>query len=142
MSMPLFEIISGVDKESIKRAKEMGVDYIDLHFNNREDSLLQAIDYCQSLGLKYVLNIEATPLDWTPSGQLRKRLENNSYFLGFMLDECDHIQLNTHWPVVDYYGYQGKHFFAETEGLDVINAQLAVGKGGLVNRILQEASMA
>jgi hypothetical protein len=47
-------------------------------------------------------------------------------FLGFVLDEADHMQLNAHWPVIAYYGYGGQHYLAETEGLDLASARQAV----------------
>jgi hypothetical protein len=128
MSKPIFGMISGIGRETIDRAKEIGVDYVELHFNLKEELLLGAITYCQSLGLKYVLNIEALPLDWTPPEELRNILEKNDNFLGFVLDECDHMQLNAHWAVVEPYGYHEKHYFAETESMDIIQAQKVVGE--------------
>lgn len=129
MSQPIFGMIAGIEKKSIDRARGLGVKYVDLHFNKREDLLEEAIEYCQAAGLKYVLNVEGTSLDWVPSPGLRKRLEKNSYFMGFILDECDHMQLNAHWPVVKYYGYNERHFFAETDDMDVFEAQKAVAEG-------------
>jgi hypothetical protein len=49
-----------------------------------------------------------------------------SGFLGFMLDEADHMQINAHWPVISYYGYHEGHFLAETDGLDLFAARQLV----------------
>jgi hypothetical protein len=57
---------------------------------------------------------------------LKNDLENRRGFLGFVLDEADHMQINAHWPVVDYYGYEDRHFLVETEGLDLFAARQSV----------------
>lgn len=125
MNRPKLGILGGAN--SLREAKEAGADFLDLHFR-QEEELLSALEEAKKLGLKLVANIEGQPLDWLPSPGLRKALEDSEAFLGFMLDECDHMQLNAHWPVVEYYGYGGRHYFAETEGLSLDEAQEAVEK--------------
>jgi hypothetical protein len=125
MSQPLFGITVGTE-ETVARAKRFGVDFVDLHFGDRVESLRPALDACDGAGVKYVLNFEGAPVGWRPSEDLKRKLEDRPGFLGFMLDEADHMQINAHWPVIDYYGYEDKHFLAETEGLDLVSAREAV----------------
>jgi hypothetical protein len=122
---PLFGITAGTD-EAVRRATDFGVDFCDLHFRGRADALLPALAACDLKNIKYVLNFEGAPIRWTPAVKLKKDLANRPGFLGFMLDEADHMQLNAHWPVIDYYGYDDKHYLAETEGLDLFTAREAV----------------
>lgn len=53
-------------------------------------------------------------------------------YLSMML----HFQprLNAYWPVVEYYGYEGRHYFADTDGMDLDEAQEAVEKA-IRNRV-------
>jgi hypothetical protein len=57
---------------------------------------------------------------------LKADLEQRSGFKGFLLDEADHMQINAHWSVVDYYGYNDQHYLAETDGLDLLAARQVV----------------
>ena len=84
------------------------------------------MDECDRHHLKYVLNSEGAPVGWVPPGSLKHDLGQRSGFMGFMLDEADHMQINAHWPVVDYYGYNDRHFLAETDDLDLYAARQAV----------------
>lgn len=118
-------VLSGCRKEDLQNAANMGVDYVDLHFGEDRE-LFDAVNEAEKLGIKVVINIEGRPLHWKPSSELRQYLEKSNAFLGFMLDECDHMQLNAHWPVVEYYGYHGQHYFAETDGMELDQAQEAV----------------
>jgi len=122
---PLFGITAGADQVKDVRSK-FDVDFCDLHFSGDETCLSFALETCDSLDLKYILNFEGAPVGWIPSPELKHRLENHSGFLGFILDEADHMQINAHWPVVDYYGYNNQHYLAETEGLDLFAAQKVV----------------
>lgn len=125
MGRPLFGLTTGA-QDAVARAGLFGVDFVDLHFGGQLDLLPAALDACEGAGLRYVLNFERAPIGWTPPAELKERLQGRPWFLGFMLDEADHMQLNAHWPVVDYYGYEDEHFLAETEGMDLISAQRAV----------------
>ena len=122
---PLFGLTAGTAKAA-RRAAEFAVQFCDLHFGGKEDSLPAALDDCDRQGTYYVLNFEGAPLGWTPSNELKHQLEDRPGFLGFMLDEADHMQINAHWPVIDYYGYDDCHFLAETEGLDLLSAREVV----------------
>ena len=122
---PLFGLTAGT-AEAARRAAEFGVQFCDLHFGGKEGSLPAAQDDCDRQGTYYVLNFEGAPLGWTPSNELKHQLEDRPGFLGFMLDEADHMQINAHWPVIDYYGYDDCHFLAETEGLDLLSAREVV----------------
>lgn len=123
-----FGMSSGTDSRQLAKAKERGADYVDLHFNRDTGALLGALRECERLGLGYVLNVEGLPLDWQFPAEVREHLEHNDAYLGVMLDECDHMQLNAHWTVVEYYGYEGHHYFADTDGLSLRQAQAAVGE--------------
>ena len=112
--------------DAAARAGAFGVDFIDLHFGGKTDRLPSALEQCDRLGLKYVLNPEHAPVGWTPPDDLKSDLQNRPGFLAFMLDEADHMQINAHWPVIDYYGYDDQHFLAETDGLDLFAAREAV----------------
>ncbi|MHC4479886.1 MAG: hypothetical protein ACYS1C_02815 [Planctomycetota bacterium] len=125
MSQPLFGLTVGT-QDAADRARRFNVDFVDLHFRDRVDLLPPALDACDGAGLKYVLNFEGAPIGWVPPDRLRPDLERRPGFLGFMLDEADHMQLNAHWPVIAYYGYGGRHFLAETEGMDLVAARGAV----------------
>ena len=125
MTQPLLGVTAGT-KEAVGRAQRFGVDFADLHFGDRADSLPPALDECDRRGLRYVLNFERAPVGWTPPASLRDDLTHRPGFLGFMLDEADHMQINAHWPVVDYYGYEDRHYLAETDGLDLAGAREAV----------------
>ncbi len=125
MGRPLFGLTTGA-QDAVARAGPFGVDFVDLHFGGQSDLLPPALDACEGAGLRYVLNFERAPIGWTPPAELKERLAGRPWFLGFMLDEADHMQLNAHWPVVDYYGYEDEHFLTETEGMDLISAQRAV----------------
>lgn len=125
MSQPLFGLTTGME-DTVDRAKQFGVDFVDLHFGSDVDALLPAIEACGQKGIKYVLNFERAPVGWVPPENLRRKLTDCSGFLGFMLDEADHMQINAHWPVVDYYGYNDQHFLAETEGIGLAQARNAV----------------
>ncbi len=73
-----------------------------------------------------MLNFEGAPVGWFPPDSLKQELSGREGFLGFLLDEADHMQINAHWPVIDYYGYEDRHFLAETDGLDLFTARQAV----------------
>jgi hypothetical protein len=124
-SKPLFGLTAGA-KEAAARAAEFNVDFCDLHFGDRANELPSALDACDGDGVRYMLNFEGAPIGWIPSTTLNAELANRAGFLGFMLDEADHMQINAHWPVIDYYGYNDKHYLAETEGLDLFAARQAV----------------
>ncbi len=124
-NQPLFGLTTGAH-EAARRAAEFGVQFYDLHFGGDEAYLPRALDACDVQGTKYLLNFEKAPLGWTPSAGLKRELEDRPGFLGFVLDEADHMQLNAHWPVIDYYGYNDQHYLAETEGMDLPTARNAV----------------
>jgi len=107
-NQPLFGLTTGAD-EAAGRAAEFGVQFCDLHFGGHEDRLPPALDTCDRQGTKYLLNFERAPLGWTPSAELKRQLADRPGFLGFVLDEADHMQINAHWPVIDYYGYHHQH---------------------------------
>lgn len=125
MGQPMFGVTTGAE-EAAERAREFGMDFVDLHFRDRADVLPAALDACDAHGVKYVLNFERAPIGWIPPERLKRDLEKRPGFLGFVLDEADHMQINAHWPVVDYYGYEDEHYLAETEGLDLAAAREVV----------------
>lgn len=125
MKNPLFGITGGAG-EAAARAADFGVDFCDLHFGDRVDSLPQALEACDRAGVGYLLNFEGAPVGWTPPPGLKRDLADRPGFFGFLLDEADHMQINAHWPVIDYYGYDDQHYLAETEGLDLFAARQAV----------------
>ncbi len=112
--------------DAVRRSAEFGVQFCDLHFGGRENGLGRVLDDLDTQGTQYILNFEKAALSWAPSGALKHQLEGRPGFLGFMLDEADHMQINAHWPVIDYYGYDDRHYLAETEGLDLRPAREAV----------------
>ena len=122
---PAFGLTTGAE-DAADRAAELGVDFCDLHFGGKEEILLPALEACDRRGTQYVLNFEHAPPGWVPSPRLKAELECHPGFLGFLLDEADHMQINAHWPVIDYYGYDDQHYLAETDGLDLFRAQQAV----------------
>ena len=122
---PLFGLTVGADEAAV-RVSEFGADFCDLHFGDRVDELPPALDACDRGSIRYVLNHEGAPIGWIPPAALKRALAKRPGFLGFMLDEADHMQINAHWPVIDYYGYDDKHYLAETEGLDLFAARDAV----------------
>jgi hypothetical protein len=122
---PLFGLTVGAN-DAAARAAAFGVDFCDLHFGDRESELPSALEACDRRGLSYMLNFEGAPIGWAPSAALKETLASRTGFLGFMLDEADHMQINAHWPVIDYYGYDDKHYLAETECLDLYAAREAV----------------
>jgi hypothetical protein len=122
---PLFGLTTGAD-DAARRTAEFGVQFCDLHFSGHEELLLPAMEACDGQATKYLLNFEGAPVGWSPSAELKRRLEHQPGFLGFILDEADHMQINAHWPVVDYYGYNDQHYLAETEGLALPAARDAV----------------
>jgi hypothetical protein len=124
-NQPLFGLTTDAD-EAGRRAAEFGAQFCDLHFGGDEARLPPALDACDAQGTKYLLNFEKASLGWTPSERLKRQLEDRPGFLGFVLDEADHMQINAHWPVIDYYGYDDQHYLAETEGLDLPAARKAV----------------
>jgi hypothetical protein len=125
MTRPLLGITAGA-AEAAERAAQFGTDFIDLHFRGQTDGLFPALDACERRSLKYVLNFEGAPLGWIPPENLKLNLAGRLGFLGFMLDEADHMQINAHWPVIDYYGYDDQHFLIETEGMDLDASRQAV----------------
>ena len=125
MSRPLFGLTVGTN-EAMARANEFGLDFVDLHFRDDVASLTPVLDACDDRGLGYVLNFEKAPVGWVPPEELRRDLAGRGGFGGFILDEADHMQINAHWPVIDYYGYGGRHYLAETEGMDLFAARDAV----------------
>jgi len=124
-TQPLFGITAGAD-QAAKRATKFDVHFCDLHFSGDESRLPSALDACDRQETKYVLNFERASVGWIPSDNLIHKLEGRPGFLGFMLDEADHMQINAHWPVVDYYGYNDAHYLAETEGMDLLSARKVV----------------
>jgi hypothetical protein len=122
---PMFGLTVGA-AEAAARGADFGVDFCDLHFGGRESELPAALKKCDRGGIGYILNFEGAPIGWAPSTQLKELLASRPEFLGFLLDEADHMQINAHWPVIDYYGYEDEHFLAETEGLDLSSARKAV----------------
>lgn len=125
MSQPLFGRTAGID-DAVQYAQIYKLDFIDLHFRGDEDKLQQGMNALDALAVKYVPNFEGAPVGWVPSTDLKADLAKRPGFLGFMLDELDHMQINAHWPVVHYYGYNNAHYLAETEGLDLFAARQAV----------------
>ena len=125
MKGPIFGITAGA-QEAVERARRFGVDFVDLHFGRKEETLEAALEACEGHNIRYVLNFEGAPIGWVPTENLRQELASRPGFLGFMLDEADHMQINAHWPVIDYYGYEDQHFLAETEGLDLLAARQVV----------------
>jgi hypothetical protein len=125
VSQPIFGITAGTEKTA-SRAKQFGADFVDLHFRDDVESLLSAMDDCDGNGVKYLLNFEGAPVGWAPPDDLKRDLAGRPGYLGFLLDEADHMQINAHWPVIDYYGYDDRHYLAETEGLDLVSAREAV----------------
>jgi hypothetical protein len=133
MSQPSFGLTVGAH-ETADRSKNYGVSFYDLHFSDQVDNLPDALDICNHLGLEYILNFEHAPIGWTPPEKFKQDIVQRPGFMGFMLDEADHMQINAHWPVIDYYGYDDRHFLAETEGLDLIAARQVV-LGALQKRV-------
>src|SRR5512139_3301712 len=125
MSQPLFGRTAGTENAALC-AQKYKLDFLDLHFRGREPKLSEAMNALDALGLRYVLNFEGAPVGWVPSTDLKADLARRQGFLGFLLDEVDHMQINAHWPVVHYYGYNNAHYLAETEGLDLFSARQAV----------------
>ena len=125
MSQPLFGRTAGT-KDAVQCAQKYKLDFLDLHFGSRESELVQAMNALDAIGVKYAPNFEGAPIGWVPSDELKTDISKRPGFLGFMLDELDHMQINAHWPVVDYYGYDDAHYFIETEGLDLFAARQAV----------------
>ena len=124
-NQPAFGLTSGADSAA-RRTAEFGVHFCDLHFSGKEDHLPPALNACDAQRTEYFLNFEGAPIGWTPSNELKKQLEQHPGFLGFLLDEADHMQINAHWPVIDYYGYNDSHYLVETEGLDLFKSRNAV----------------
>jgi len=122
MSQPLFGITTGSSR-AVDEANNFNVDFCDLHFGGKEKDLLNALDACDKAGIKYAPNFEGAPIGWVPSDSLRQDLATRPGFLGFILDEADHMQINAHWPVIDYYGYNDQHYLVETDGIDLLTAQ-------------------
>ncbi len=125
MLEPSFGITANIQEVS-ERWKDLGIGFYDLHFSDQENHLPRAIQTCEELRLGYILNFEHAPVGWIPSESLLHDLRQSQGFMGFMLDEADHMQINAHWPVIDYYGYDRRHFLVETEGLDLFAARTAV----------------
>jgi hypothetical protein len=125
MTQPLLGRTTGCD-DAVAYVKKYGVDFLDLHFGGDESKLIPALDALDALGVKYAPNFEGALIGWTPSPALKADLARRPGFLGFMFDELDHMQINAHWPVIDYYGYDDAHYLAETEGLDLFKARQAV----------------
>jgi hypothetical protein len=113
-------------REAIPRASEFGVSFCDLHFGDQVDLLPPVLDACDLRNLNYLLNFERAPIYWNPPQGLKDDLQSRPGFLGFIMDEADHMQINAHWPVIDYYGYDDQHYLAETAGLDLFGAQQVV----------------
>ena len=125
MSQPLFGRTTGTD-DAAQYAQDYKLDYLDLHFGGKEDKLRQAMNVLDAMDVRYSPNFEGAPVGWVPSADLKTDITHRSGFLGFMLDELDHMQINAHWPVIDYYGYDDAHYLVETEGLDLFTARQAV----------------
>src|SRR5688572_11587104 len=125
MSQPLFGRTAGTD-DAAQYAQKYKLDFIDLHFRGDEAKLSHAMDTLDLLGAKYVPNSEGSLIGWVPSAELKADIAKRPGFLGFLLDELDHLQINAHWPVVDYYGYNDMHYLVETEGLDLFAARQVV----------------
>lgn len=125
MRQPWFGLTVGA-AEAAARASEFGVSFCDLHFRDQVNLLPPVLDACDRQGTSYLLNFEGAPVGWTPPPQLKEDLQRRSGFLGFTLDEADHMQINAHWPVIDYYAYNDQHYLAETDGLNLYESQQAV----------------
>ena len=125
MSQPSFGLTVDAG-EAVARAPRFAADFVDLHFGGRAELLPSALDACDDADIEYDLNFEGAPIGWVPSDSLKQDLSSRPGFLGFMLDEADHMQINAHWPVIAYYGYGGRHYLAETEGMDLLSARAAV----------------
>ena len=125
MKQPIFGRTAGTHN-AVDWAQKYGVDFIDLHFGDDEASLMGVMDELDVRGIKYTPNFEGAPVGWVPSADLKADLVQRPGFLGFLLDEPAHMQINAHWPVVDYYGYDDSHYLAETEGLDLFTARQVV----------------
>jgi len=125
LTQPSFGLTVSAE-EAARRASEFGVSFCDLHFGDKTGRLPPALEACDRLGLSYLLNFEGAPIGWNPQRHLKEALQHCPGFMGFMLDEADHMQINAHWPVIDYYGYDDRHYLAETDGLDLYAARQAV----------------
>jgi len=122
---PLFGMTAGT-ANAAAQASEFCLDFCDLHFGGKAETLPSSLDGCDRDNVRYVLNFEGAPIGWIPSAGLKDELSHRPGFLGFMLDEADHMQINAHWPVIDYYGYDDRHYLAETDGLDLFTARQLV----------------
>lgn len=125
MSQPKFGRTAHT-KNALEWGLKYGVDFIDLHFRDDESALIKAMDKLDHHGIEYVPNFEGAPVGWVPSTGLKDDIASRPGFLGFLMDELGHMQINAHWPVVDYYGYEGAHYLVETEGLDLYTARQVV----------------
>ncbi|MGE5528497.1 MAG: hypothetical protein ACM3X6_05075 [Patescibacteria group bacterium] len=125
MERPRFGLTAGT-VDALARAERFQLDFLDLHFRDKADSLPPVLEACDRRSLGYILNFEGAPVGWEPDGRLKRDLAGRPGFAGFMLDEADHMQINAHWPVIDYYGYDDRHYLAETEGLPLEAAREAV----------------
>ncbi len=120
MTQPLFGIISGTEK-AVERAAQIGADFVALHFRGNPELLYPAIEALEEGNTAYVPNIEGAEIGWLPPEELCRAMEGRDRFLGFILDEAEHMQINAHWDMIAYYVQGGKHFFADTEGLDLFD---------------------
>jgi len=125
LSQPSFGLTAGT-ADALDRARRFGADFLDLHFGDRTETLPPVLDACDANAIGYVLNFEKAPLGWVPPRHLVSDLGQRNGFIGFLLDEADHMQINAHWPVIDYYGYDDQHYLAETDGLGLQEARQAV----------------
>jgi hypothetical protein len=125
MTQPAFGLTVGT-KDALARSQEFGVDFVDLHFGDRTPELLKAAEALEKAGVGYLANFEGAPVKWQPPSDLLGVLERSPGFIGFLLDEADHMQINAHWPVIEYYGYERRHYLAETEDLDLSSSRQAV----------------
>jgi hypothetical protein len=125
LTQPSFGITANLEEAAL-RGSQLGVSFYDLHFGDQVDLLPPILETCDRLGISYLLNFERAPIGWSPPINLITDLQNRPGFAGFILDEADHMQINAHWPVVKYYGYDNQHYLAETAGLDLLEARQVV----------------
>jgi hypothetical protein len=117
----------------VRRTELAGVRHMDLHLMRGSkhvphDHFRKLLEACREHGYTFALNVEGLPVTSEPPAGLLADVAASGCCRGVVFDECDWLQLNAHWKLVEKWGARGSgnHYFAETDGLTLDAAREAV----------------
>jgi hypothetical protein len=122
--------------EIVRKNELVAVRDMDLHLFRgpkqcAEAQLHEILETCRKRNWTFALNIECLPVTAELPPAMLADVVAGGRCRGVVFDECDWLQINAHWKLVEKWGARGSgnHYFAETAGLSLDAAREAVLDG-------------